>query len=515
MVNDPNRVLRARAQAAAAPTVNVVPDPAVYNDPNRAAHVRELPPDPPTVSGPPPAASEPLPAAADTSSHNPAEGSAKDSADFGAPTVNVAPDPSRQTDREGSPAAKQVSLDAEQPAPTDATMRMELLPAPSGLPPPRPSSRSARTNVPLGGPLPPPVASAPRAAPQPVASAPRAPRLSAPKVSAPRPDPKLARMLDGVAPLPQPPVAAPRSPESTLVSDAPPERAPVVPLSILAQVPQGHERTNVAAPAISDGWQETDQTRVLNAVKTAGDPPKPRGRDLVFVGLGLVAVCVVLGVVARSGPKEREGPLPPEKIVPPAGYEAPKPLAEETLAPAPQPHREVKESPPPQVSTSSASVSGSSASGSSASGSYGRESAPLRESGGGAAPTRMPIPRCAVNVPAALEAKAAWVVDGKRKLLRLRVTPKRLAIMRVNLFVAEASRAEKAELVRTENSAVYFDAFLDPEPSAAPVKVLLDCECGIGNAEVQANIDKKSLAVDLKYSKGVPVEVIASKGHRR
>lgn len=123
--------------------------------------------------------------------------------------------------------------------------------------------------------------------------------------------------------------------------------------------------------------------------------------------------------------------------------------------------------------------------------------------------------KCQLNVPAALDTQAKWVVEGKKKLLRLRATPKRLAIQKANLFIAMASHPENCKIERMENAAVYFDVFLEPEPKGDTVRVVLDCECGIANAEVMAIIDKKTLEVDLKYAKVLPPEVIAAKARKK
>jgi len=344
-------------------------------------------------------------------------------------------------------------------------------------------------------------------------------------VMEPRPSPhKPPKVLDGVAPLvplqhfphvgPAIDVTARTDPQpQTQYGAGPP---PGVPISILADVvPGGPPAPSAPRPPV-EAWKnspevaafeqdELDRTRVLpKAAGTHAGLRPPNWRDMTIIGVGFVLMCVGM-VLARRETKEGAGPMAPEKIKPPTGYVAPKPVPQ--TAPYVAPGEKPAESRFTTVTKSGGDGSGSGSASSS-------ESAAV---GGGVAPppTRIAMPRCNVNVPASLDAKARWVTQGSRKLLELKVTPSRIAIQKANLFIASASHEEFAKIERTENAAVFFVVFLDPEPAKKEAKVVLDCECGFAHAEVLATIDKKDLKVDLKYAKVTPPEVLAAKQRLR
>ncbi|MBK7857141.1 MAG: hypothetical protein IPJ65_00700 [Archangiaceae bacterium] len=427
-------------------------------------------PEPPTVMIPPAPAgrsqesgdtTRPLMPRPSISARAPPHVPVGDDADSTGPTVNVVPDSSRQTSPDRPPRA--------------ATVRTDRDP----------------TLGPWGGTTPTPVhVDLPTAAQ-------RTPRLSAP-----RPPPSLEGVISRRE-LPTAPHA---------VTRVEPQRPshPVAPLSVLAGGPQAQELTNAGrAPDATLGDVELftpdvdEQTRVIPT--TAPPRRRSRARDGALLGLGAMLVCAGLWLSRSSEhPQEGLGPLPPERLEAPGGYEpsppvAPKPKAAEAPAPERPAPASTGSSPTPAVREASR-------------GSAGSGSATPSASGGAAlAPTHLPLPRCSVNVASSLETRASWVVESKRKLLRLRVSPKREAITRANLFVALADRAENAELVRTENAAVYFDALLDPAPNASQVKVMLGCECGLAQAAVVASVDIKSLAVDVKPTKLAPPESLSKR----
>ncbi len=484
VVNDPNRVIKARDEAAAAPTVNVVPDPALHNDPNRLLWARELPPDPPTVTAPPPLAAPPTPASGLLWLRDEPES---------APTVTTAPDgprePTLRTDPDPSlppplPAESTVQLDLPAEAKVLTSARAALSPA-------------ARSPVPLG-------------------------EESHPGhvVLEPRPSPQKGPKLDGVAPLvpiqhfphvgPALDVTA-RTDPPTQYGAGPP---PGVPVSMLA-APEPAKAPTVPLPPPVSAWKaspevqafeqdELDRTRVMSKVTAPGAGLRPPGwRDMAVIGAGFVLLCVGM-VLARRDTHEGRGPLPAEKIEPPAGFVAPKPVKESTPYVAPG-----EKSAESRFTTVMKGGGGS--------GSAAADAPAQAPASGGVAPppTRLATPRCHVNVPASLEAKARWVTEGKKKLIELKVTPTRSAIQRANLFISSASHPEHATLERTENAAVYFVVLLDPEPNKKEAKVVLDCECGLATAEVLATIEKKDLKVELKPAKVTPPEVLAAKARIR
>lgn len=497
--NDPNRILKARAEAQAAPTVNVVPDPAVHNDPNRLLWVREDPPDPPTVNAPPPL--EPVP--------NSGLLWVRDEPET-PQTVNTVPSASKITDpdpRMPPPDEPSVITDPDATSTDEPKTRHADFPAEARvltgavtpLPPPRPSA--ARTQVPLGG------------------------HTNGDGV-VPRPSPAKAPLLDGVAPLKPPP---PPAHDPTVRSDPPPPQAhaPLVPLSMLANVeppPANPDATEKGQRPV-EAWREStavlewkddprDSTKIMPAAGSAAHRAvrPPRVRDLLVLAVGFVLLCVGM-VLARRQTDEGVGPRAAEKIKPPAGYVAPPPPKETApYVPPDDGRRKFTTVDPSHGSSGSGSGSG----GTNAESALASSTGGLITLGGAQAPsTRISLPKCNLNVPAALETQAKWVVEGKKKLLRLRATPKRVAIQRQNLFIASASHADGATIERTENAAVFFEVFLDVEPKGEFARVVLDCECGLATAEVQATINKKSLEVDLKYAKVTPPQVMAAKARKK
>ncbi len=496
--NDPNRILKARAEAQTAPTVNVVPDPAVHNDPNRLLWVREAPPDPPTVNAPPPL--EPAP--------NSGLLWVRDEPET-PQTVNTVPSASKITDpdpRMPPPDEPSVITDPDATSTDDPKTRHADFPAEArvltgALTPlslPRPSA--ARTQVPLGG------------------------HTNGEGV-VPRPSPAKAPLLDGVAPLkpPPPPVHDP-----TVRTDPPPPQAhaPLVPLSMLANVeppPVNPDATEKGQRPV-EAWREStavlewkddplDSTKIMPAAGSGAHRAvrPPRVRDMLVLAVGFVLLCVGM-VLARRQTDEGVGPRAAEKIKPPPGYVAPPPPKETAPYVPPDDGSRKFTSVAPSPSSSSGSGSGGTSGESALASSTGGL---INVAGAPAPSTRIAMPKCHLNVPAALDTQAKWVVEGKKKLLRLRATPTRLSIQKQNLFIASASHPEGAKIERTENAAVFFEVFLEVEPKGEVARVVLDCECGLATAEVQATINKKSLEVDLKYAKVTPPQVIAAKARKK
>jgi hypothetical protein len=56
--------------------------------------------------------------------------------------------------------------------------------------------------------------------------------------------------------------------------------------------------------------------------------------------------------------------------------------------------------------------------------------------------------------------------------------------------------------------------FLEPVVGEGPIKVFLECECGMtAHSDVQATIDRRALGVEIKYAKLPPPEFVVTKGH--